>query len=190
MLFSTSLCAKLHELIPRSVRRETQAELGPLGGGPQLRIRIDNHRQHVRQRRLINFLRAESRPGNHHQAAAEIADILLHHFAEAVVQVCPRHVVKEDHVVGKELASLGRQRTEEQHVRLSHTRIRRAKERAEALHADQLVAMEDFLDEPPFPGRLVGDVHQAEVVVDNVDLATGPVVLVNDFPFHLVHRWP
>ena len=40
-------------------------------------------------------------------------------------------------------------------------RIGRAQERAEALHAHQLVAVEHLLDEPPFPGRLVLDEQAA-----------------------------
>ena len=33
----------------------------------------------------------------------------------------------------------------------------------------------------------MGDVHQTEVVVDDVDLAGGPVVLVDDFTLDLVY---
>ena len=39
--------------------------------------------------------------------------------------------------------------------------------------------MEHLFDEPPFPGRLVLDVHQPQEIVADVHLAAGPVVLID-----------
>src|SRR5262245_15532078 len=48
--------------------------------------------------------------------------------------------------------------------------------------------MKNFLDEPPFPRRLEGDVHQSQVIVNDVDLPSGLVVLLDDLAFQLVGR--
>ena len=182
-----SLGPELHERIAGGVRRQPRAELG-IARARRAARRCGSM---ITGSMSASGVWCSSRGPNRGPAITTRPPPRLPTYSLTISQkrslsAAARHVVEEDHVVGEELAALGRERRQEQHVRLADPRIGRAEERAEALHADQLVAVKDLLDEPPFPGRLVGDVHQPQVVVDDVDLPRGLVVLIDDFAVELV----
>ena len=156
-----------------------------------LRRGIDRDRQQVGQRRLGQLLRTEAGTAEDHQSAAHVADELLDQLAEAIAQGrrgrAGRHVAQEDQVVLEELLPRRSHARQEQFILLPHLRIRGVEKRAEALHAHQGIAMEDLFDESPFPGRLVLDEHQPQVIVQDADLAVGQVLLPIDFAGQAVH---
>src|SRR4051812_29584371 len=102
---------------------------------------------------MVQLARAESRAGDNDQSAAELAHILLRQFKKAFAEGRPRHVVEEQHIRRKKIAALRRQRWQEQRIRLTNARVGRGQKRAESIKSDELIAVEYFFDESPFPCR-------------------------------------
>ena len=84
----------------------------------------------------------------------------------------------------EELGAGGGQAGQEQLVGPSHAGIGGIQERAEAFHAHQAVAVEDLLDEAPFPGGLVLHVQQPQEIVEHDDFPAGVVVVADRFLGH------
>src|SRR3954470_17552677 len=92
------ISAKLHEGIAASMRRQSRSKLWMIRRGPQLGIGIDDHGQHIRQRRLVQLARPEPRTGDHDQPATELTYELLRQIAEAITNRRSRHIVKKQDI--------------------------------------------------------------------------------------------
>ena len=177
--------AELHEVDERRLRREGEFEGLVL---PRASCRIEDHRQHVADRRLRELRRPEPRARDHDQAAAKLLDELPRHLAEPAREGGGRHVAEEEDVGREEVGSRCGRRCEEELVRGPHLRVGRAEERAEAPLSHERVAMEDLLHEPPLPGRLILDIFEPEKIVADERLAGRLVVGLDRFPLDPLDR--